>query len=67
MPPSRRTADTGTRSLCAFFWPTLRASRPDPKPASKMPTRGPVWPKRALSAAMVRSHTTCSTWPPPMA
>src|SRR5207245_2697439 len=28
---------------------------------------GPVWPKRALSAAMVRSQTRCRTWPPPMA
>ena len=25
---------------------------------------GPVWPKRALSAAIVRSQTRCSTWPP---
>ena len=28
---------------------------------------GPVWPKRALSAAIVRSQMTCSTWPPPIA
>ena len=28
---------------------------------------GPVWPKTALSAAIVRSQQTCSTWPPPMA
>src|SRR5438552_18546777 len=42
----------------AFFWPTIRASRPAPYPPSKLPTRGPVWPKRALSAAMVRSQTT---------
>ena len=38
-----------------------------PKPPSNDPTFGPIWPKRALSAAMVRSHTTCSTWPPPIA
>lgn len=30
-------------------------------------TFGPVWPKTALSAAMVRSHTMWSTWPPPTA
>jgi len=31
------------------------------------PTFGPVWPNRALSAAIVRSQTTCSTCPPPIA
>ena len=50
-----------------FFWPTDRASSPLPNPPSNDPTRGPVWPKRALSAAMVRSQTTWSTWPPPIA
>ena len=29
-----------------------------PYPASKLPTLGPVCPKTALSAAIVRSHTT---------
>src|SRR5437870_4588583 len=51
----------------AFFCPTMRARYAEPRPASNEPTRGPVWPKRALSAAMVRSQTTCSTCPPPMA
>ena len=51
----------------AFFRPTMLASVEDPNPPSKLPTRGPVWPKRALSAAMVRSQTTWSTCPPPMA
>jgi len=51
----------------AFFSPTLRASIDEPKPASNDPTRGPVWPKRALSAAIVRSQITCSTCPPPIA
>ena len=45
----------------AFLGPTMFASRPAPYPPSKLPTFGPVWPKRALSAAIVRSHTTCST------
>ena len=38
-----------------------------PHPPSKEPTLGYVWPKRALSEQMVRSHNMCSTWPPPMA
>ena len=50
----------------AFFCPTWRASKPDPKPPSKEPTIGPVCPNFALSAAMVRSQTTWSTWPPPI-
>ena len=45
----------------AFFWPTWLARSAAPKPPSKLPTRGPVCPKRALSAAIVRSQTTCST------
>ena len=36
-------------------------------PPSKLPTMGPVWPNRALSAAIDRSHTRCRMWPPPMA
>ena len=44
-----------------------RRAAPAPKPPSNEPTRGPVWPKRALSAAIVRSQTRCSTWPPPIA
>ena len=36
----------------AFFWPTWRASTEAPKPPSNEPTFGPVWPKRALSAAI---------------
>ncbi len=51
----------------AFFCPTMRARYDEPKPPSNDPTIGPVCPKTALSAAIVRSHTTCSTWPPPMA
>ena len=51
----------------AFFWPTMLARKEEPSPASKLPTLGPVWPKTAFSEAMVRSHTTWSTWPPPMA
>ena len=51
----------------AFFGPTRFASRPAPKPPSNEPTFGPTCPKRALSAAIVRSHTRCSTWPPPIA
>ncbi len=39
----------------------------EPSPASKEPTRGPFWPKVAVSAAIVRSASTCRTWPPPMA
>jgi hypothetical protein len=38
-----------------------------PKPPSHEPTRGPVCPKRALSAAIVRSQQRWSTWPPPIA
>src|ERR1039457_6912611 len=49
------------------FSPINRARYPGPKPASYEPTRGPFWPNRAVSAAMVRSHRTCSTCPPPMA
>ena len=44
-----------------------RLIREVPKPASNEPTRGPLCPKRPLSAAIVRSHSTCSTWPPPIA
>jgi hypothetical protein len=43
----------------AFFTPTFRARSEEPKPPSKLPTRGPVWPKTALSAAIVRSQTRC--------
>jgi len=32
-----------------------------------LPIFGPTCPNTALSAAMVRSHTTWSTFPPPMA
>ena len=39
----------------------------EPKPPSKLPTFGPVCPKRAFSDAIDRSHTTLSTLPPPMA
>ena len=28
--------------------------------------RGPTWPNRAFSAAIVRSHIMCRTWPPPI-
>jgi hypothetical protein len=38
-----------------------------PKPPSNEPTRGPTCPKLALSAAIVTSHNTCSTCPPPTA
>ena len=53
--------------LLRLLRPTILASSPAPNPPSKEPTFGPVWPKRALSAAIVRSHTRCSTWPPPTA
>ena len=33
----------------------------------KVPTFGPVWPKRALSAAIERSQTMWRTCPPPTA
>ena len=33
----------------------------------RSPPSGPTWPKRALSAAIVRSQTRCSTCPPPIA
>ena len=45
----------------ARFSPICRASRLMPYPPSKDPTRGPVWPNRALSAAIVRSQQTCRT------
>ena len=51
----------------AFFTPTVLASSAAPKPPSKEPTRGPVCPKRALSAAIVRSQTRCRMCPPPIA
>ncbi len=51
----------------AFLGPTRRDRTLAPKPPSNEPTLGPVWPKRALSAAIVRSQTTCRTWPPPTA
>ena len=51
----------------ARFSPTMRARYAVPKPASNEPTRGPAWPKRAFSAAIVRSQSTCRTWPPPIA
>ena len=51
----------------AFLGPTSRASSEAPKPPSNEPTFGPTCPKRALSAAIVRSQTMCSTWPPPIA
>ena len=51
----------------AFFGPTRSARIPTPNPPSKLPTFGPVWPKRALSAAIVRSQTRCRTCPPPIA
>ena len=51
----------------ARFSPRMRARYELPKPASNEPTRGPAWPKRAWSAAIVRSQSTCSTWPPPIA
>ena len=51
----------------AFLSPTSRASSPMPNPASKLPTRGPTWPKIALSLASDRSHTTWRTCPPPIA
>jgi naphthoate synthase len=49
------------------FGPTRFARSPAPKPPSKDPTFGPTCPKRALSAAIVRSQTRCKTWPPPIA
>ena len=33
----------------------------------KLPTRGPAWPKRACSAAIVTSQITWRMWPPPIA
>ena len=40
----------------AFLVPTRSRRSDAPKPPSNEPTRGPVWPKRALSAAIVRSQ-----------
>ena len=53
----RRTGGTGTRSPCAFLVPdqVARAATRRSRRRSE-PTRGPVWPKRALSAAIVRSQ-----------
>src|SRR5215469_1477360 len=51
----------------AFFSPTVDASSQEPYPPSNEPTLGPVWPKTALSAAIVRSQQTCRTCPPPIA
>src|SRR5215210_987067 len=51
----------------AFFGPTSLVRTEAPKPPSKLPTFGPTCPNFALSAAMVRSQTTCRTWPPPTA
>src|SRR5918994_769814 len=51
----------------AFFGPTRLVRTDAPKPPSKLPTLGPTCPNFALSAAMVRSHITCRTWPPPTA
>ncbi len=51
----------------ARFNPIVRANSPEPYPPSKLPTLGPVWPNRALSAAIVKSQTRCNTWPPPIA
>src|SRR3990172_8429069 len=48
----------------AFFVPTSRASIDTPKPPSNEPTRGPVCPKRALSAAIVGLQITRNTCPP---
>src|SRR5690625_123455 len=45
----------------------MRAKYPAPYPASKLPTLGPVWPNKALSDAIVKSHTTCRSCPPPIA
>src|ERR671910_945101 len=51
----------------AFFGPTRLVRTDAPNPPSKLPTFGPTCPNFALSAAMVRSQTTCRTWPPPTA
>jgi hypothetical protein len=56
-----------SQNSMARLRPIWRASRPAPKPPSHEPTRGPVWPNRALSAAIVRSQQTCRTCPPPTA
>ena len=53
--------------LLRLLRPTRSRSSDAPKPPSQEPTRGPVCPKRALSAAIVRSQTRCRTWPPPIA
>ena len=42
----------------AFFGPTRLVRTDAPNPPSKLPTLGPTCPNFALSAAMVRSHTT---------
>src|SRR5918993_986832 len=51
----------------AFFGPTRLVRTDAPNPPSKLPTLGPTCPNFALSAAMLRSHTTCRTCPPPTA
>ena len=38
-----------------------------PPSTGALPTFTPVWPKRALSAAMARSQATTSSLPPPKA
>ena len=38
-----------------------------PPSTGALPTFTPVWPKRAFSEAMARSHTTTSSLPPPKA
>ena len=51
----------------AFFGPDESRQQRGAEAAVEGADLGPVWPKRALSAAIVRSQTRCSTWPPPIA
>ena len=53
--------------LYAGVLPTRSSRYQVPNPASKLPIIGPTWRKIALSFAIVMSHMTCKTLPPPTA
>ncbi len=51
----------------AFALPMARGSRCVPPAPGMMPSLISGWPKRALSAAMMKSHIIASSQPPPSA
>ncbi|MCY1183331.1 hypothetical protein D9M73_239410 [compost metagenome] len=51
----------------ALALPTARARRWVPPAPGSVPTFTSGWPKRALSAATIRSHIIASSQPPPSA